>query len=105
MSFPSQNVYIEHLPAVVGANTFESLAVLSPVAPLSAQGSRNGRSAAYEAELRKAKDIALGEMREQARHLGANAIVGIDIDYETIGANASMLMVSASGTAVVVEPE
>jgi uncharacterized protein YbjQ (UPF0145 family) len=53
--------------------------------------------------LRKAKDIALGEMREQAKHLGANAIVGIDIDYETIGANASMLMVSASGTAVVVE--
>ena len=48
MSFPSQNVYIEHLPAVVGANTFESLAVLSPVAPLSAQGSRNGRSAAYD---------------------------------------------------------
>lgn len=62
-----------------------------------------GRSAAYEAELRKAKDIALGEMREQAKHLGANAIVGIDIDYETIGASASMLMVSASGTAVVVE--
>jgi uncharacterized protein YbjQ (UPF0145 family) len=42
-------------------------------------------------------------MREQARHLGANAIVGIDIDHETIGANSSMLMVSASGTAVVVE--
>ena len=51
------------------------------------------------------KDIALGEMREQARHLGANAIVGIDIDYETIGASSSMLMVSASGTAVVVEPQ
>jgi len=59
----------------------------------------------YEAELRKAKDIALGEIQEQAEHLGANAIVGIDIDYETIGANASMLMVSASGTAVVLEPE
>jgi len=63
-----------------------------------------GRSAGYEAELRKAKDIALGEMREQARHLGANAIVGIDIDYETIGASGSILMVSASGTAGVVEP-
>ena len=62
-----------------------------------------GRSAAYEAELRKAKDLALGEMREQARNLGANAIVGIDIDYETIGANSSMLMVSASGTAVVIQ--
>jgi uncharacterized protein YbjQ (UPF0145 family) len=42
-------------------------------------------------------------MREQAKNLGANAIVGIDIDYETIGSNASMLMVSASGTAVVLE--
>lgn len=62
-----------------------------------------GRSAAYEAELRKAKDIALGEMREQARNLGASAIVGIDIDYETIGASSSMLMVSASGTAVVIQ--
>ena len=51
------------------------------------------------------KDIALGEMRERTRHLGANAIVGIDIDYETIGADSSMLMVSASGTAVVVEPQ
>jgi hypothetical protein len=51
------------------------------------------------------KDIALGEMREQARHLGVNAIAGIDIDYETIGADSSMLMVSASRTAVVVEPQ
>ena len=58
-----------------------------------------------DAELRKAKDIALGDMRKQARHLGANAIVGIDLDYETICASSSMLMVSASGTAVVVEPE
>ena len=58
----------------------------------------------WEAELRKAKDIALDEMREQARNLGTNAIVGIDIDYETIGASSSMLMVSATGTAVVVEP-
>ena len=57
----------------------------------------------YEAELRKAKDIALGEIQEQAEHLGANAIVGIDLDYETIGTNSTMLMVSASGTAVVVE--
>ena len=62
-----------------------------------------GRSAAYEKELRKAKDIALSEMRDQAKNLGANAIIGIDIDYETIGTNSSMLMVSANGTAVVVE--
>ncbi|HJS66886.1 MAG TPA: heavy metal-binding domain-containing protein [Nitrospiraceae bacterium] len=84
--------------AILGANIFRDFFA-------SIRDIVGGRSAAYEAELRKAKDIALGEMREQARHLGANAIVGIgiDIDYETIGANASMLMVSASGTAVVVE--
>src|SRR4026207_206155 len=84
--------------AILGANIFRDFFA-------SIRDIVGGRSAAYEAELRKAKDIALGEMREQARHLGANAIVGIDIDYETIGANASMLMVSAHGTAVVGEPE
>ena len=62
-----------------------------------------GRSAAYEQELRKAKDIALQEMSEQARALGANAVVGVDLDYETIsvGNGGGMLMVRASGTAVV----
>ena len=62
-----------------------------------------GRSAAYEQELRKAKDIALQEMSEQARAMGANAIVAVDLDYETIsvGNGGGMLMVSASGTAVV----
>ena len=62
-----------------------------------------GRSGAYEGELRKARDIALREMQEQAAALGANAIIGIDLDYETIqmGSNSgNMLMVSASGTAV-----
>ncbi|HLP16938.1 MAG TPA: heavy metal-binding domain-containing protein [Bacteroidota bacterium] len=62
-----------------------------------------GRSAAYEEELRKAKDIALEEMQQQAHMMGGNAVVGIDLDYETVGANGSMLMVSASGTAVVLE--
>ncbi len=62
-----------------------------------------GRSAAYERELRQAKDIALAEMSEQARGLGGNAVIAVDLDYETIGAKGSMLMVSASGTAVVVE--
>ena len=61
-----------------------------------------GRSAGYEQELRKAKDIAIGEMQEQARSLGGNAVVGVDLDYETIG-KGTMLMVSASGTAVTVE--
>jgi uncharacterized protein YbjQ (UPF0145 family) len=62
-----------------------------------------GRSAAYEVELRKARDIALTEIMQAARDLGANAIVGVDVDYETVGGQASMLMVSISGTAVVVE--
>ena len=61
-----------------------------------------GRSAAYEKELLKARTIAFDEMAEQARSLGANAIVGIDIDYETVGERGSMLMVSVSGTAVTV---
>ncbi len=63
-----------------------------------------GRSAAYEQELRKAKDIALREMSEQASAMGANAVVAVDLDYETIsvGNGGGMLMVSASGTAVVV---
>ena len=61
-----------------------------------------GRSAAYEEELRKAKDIALEEMKQQAAALGGNAVVGVDLDYENIqvGQGGGMLMVSASGTAV-----
>lgn len=82
--------------AILGANIFRDFFA-------SIRDIVGGRSAAYEKELRKAKDIALGEMREQAKNLGANAIVGIDIDYETIGTNSSMLMVSANGTAVVLE--
>ena len=61
-----------------------------------------GRSASYEKVLREAKDTSLKEMMDHAQSLGANAIVGIDIDYETIGANGSMLMVATSGTAVVI---
>ncbi len=62
-----------------------------------------GRSAAYEEELRKAKDIAIQEMQQQAAAMGGNAVVGVDLDYEniTVGASGGMLMVSASGTAVV----
>ena len=60
-----------------------------------------GRSGAYERVLREAKDTALKEMEEHARAIGANAI-GIDLDYEALGANSSMLMVTASGTAVVI---
>lgn len=82
--------------AIMGANLFKDIFA----------GIRDivgGRSAAYEEELRKAKAIALHELEEQAAQLGANAVLAVDLDYETIGANGSMLMVSASGTAVVVE--
>jgi len=84
--------------AILGANIFKDLFA----------GIRDivgGRSGAYEEELRKAKQIAIDEMVEQAMVLGANAVVGVDLDYETIGigSGGNMLMVSASGTAVVVE--
>jgi uncharacterized protein YbjQ (UPF0145 family) len=62
-----------------------------------------GRSSSYEEGLREAKNIALAEMQDYAARLGANAVVGIDLDYETMGSGGSMLMVSASGTAVVLE--
>jgi uncharacterized protein YbjQ (UPF0145 family) len=84
--------------AILGANIFKDMFA----------GIRDivgGRSAAYEQELRKAKAIAIEEMCNQARELGANTVVGVDLDYETIAAGGSMLMVSASGTAVVTEPE
>ena len=61
-----------------------------------------GRSDAYEKELEKARQIACQEMSQRAHAAGANAIVGVDIGYETIGSDGSMLMVSVSGTAVVV---
>ena len=59
-----------------------------------------GRSGSYEKVLREAKDSALREMEERARRLGADAVIGIDIEYESIGQGNSMIMVSCSGTAV-----
>ncbi len=79
--------------AIMGANIFRD--VFAGVRDVI-----GGRSGAYEKELRKAKDIAIQEMTEQATALSANAIIGIDLDYETLGANGGMLMVTASGTAV-----
>ncbi len=82
--------------AILGANVFRDFfAKITDIV--------GGRSGAYEAELRKAKAIAMGEIQEQAKQMGANAVIGIDIDYETIqvGSGGSMLMVSVSGTAVV----
>ena len=62
-----------------------------------------GRSASYERELGKAREIALAELEDWAEELGANAIVGVDIDYESFGQSNGMMMVSATGTAVVIE--
>lgn len=62
-----------------------------------------GRAGSYEEGLREAKNIAMAEMQDYAARLGANAVIGIDLDYETMGSAGSMLMVSASGTAVVYE--
>lgn len=62
-----------------------------------------GRSSSYESVLREAKDAAMKEMQQRAERLGANAIVGIDLDYETVGQSGSMLMVSCSGTAVQID--
>ncbi|AHF12799.1 heavy metal-binding domain-containing protein [Barnesiella viscericola] len=62
-----------------------------------------GRSGAYEEVLREAKNTALEEMAQEAQRLGANAVVGIDLDYETVGGSGSMLMVTCSGTAVRIE--
>ena len=62
-----------------------------------------GRSGAYEEVLSQAKETAIKEMEEQAARLGANAVIGVDLDYETVGGSGSMLMVTATGTAVVIE--
>ncbi len=61
-----------------------------------------GRSGSYEKVLREAKETALAEMQQRAQQMGANAVIGVDLDYETIGANGSMLMVTAAGTAVTI---
>ena len=82
--------------AILGANIFKDFfAGISDIV--------GGRSAAYEGELKKARQIALSEISQAAADLGANAVVGVDIDYETVGPQGGMLMVSISGTAVYLE--
>ncbi|KAB7727010.1 heavy metal-binding domain-containing protein [Rudanella paleaurantiibacter] len=82
--------------AIIGANLVKDFfANISDIV--------GGRSGAYEQGLREAKSIAIKDMMDQAHRLGANAIVGVDLDYQTIGGNGSMLMVSANGTAVIIE--
>ncbi|MGK0620067.1 heavy metal-binding domain-containing protein [Meiothermus cerbereus] len=78
--------------AIVGANIFRDLLA-------SVRDIVGGRSGAYEAELRKAREIALGELEQAAAAMGADAVIAIDVDYETVG-QGNMLMVTASGTAV-----
>ena len=82
--------------AILGANVFKDIFA-------SIRDIVGGRSAAYEEELRKAREIAFEEMTRQAEEMGANAIVGIDVDYETVGAQGGMLMVAVSGTAVTLQ--
>jgi uncharacterized protein YbjQ (UPF0145 family) len=82
--------------AIVGANILRDLfAAVTDIV--------GGRSGAYESALRDARETALSELRDAARDLGGNAVVGVDIDYEVIGKSGSMLMVSVSGTAVIVQ--
>jgi uncharacterized protein YbjQ (UPF0145 family) len=80
--------------AIIGANIFRDMfATVRDIV--------GGRSATYERGLAQARQTALAEMEQRAKELGANAVVGIDIDYEVLGQNNGMLMVSVSGTAVV----
>lgn len=79
--------------AILGANIFKDLFA-------SVRDIVGGRSGAYEEELKRARDIAVEEMIDEARSRGANAVIGVDLDYETVGQGGSMLMVTACGTAV-----
>jgi uncharacterized protein YbjQ (UPF0145 family) len=80
--------------AIIGANIFRDMfAAVRDIV--------GGRSATYERALSEARDVALGEMQKKAETLGANAVIGIDVDYEVLGQNNGMLMVAVSGTAVV----
>jgi uncharacterized protein YbjQ (UPF0145 family) len=80
--------------AIIGANVFRDMfAAVRDIV--------GGRSATYERALAEAREVALGEMQKRAEELGANAVVGVDLDYEVLGQNNGMLMVSCSGTAVI----
>ena len=82
--------------AILGANVFkEFFAGIRDIV--------GGRSGTYERELQRAREIALKELEQRAAEAGANAVVGVDLDFEVLGQGNGMLMVSASGTAVVVE--
>ena len=81
---------------IVGANLFRDLfASITDIV--------GGRSGKYENVLKRARDEALLEMQAEAAKLGANAVIGVDLDYEVVGVKGSMLMVSSSGTAVITD--
>jgi uncharacterized protein YbjQ (UPF0145 family) len=82
--------------AILGANIFRDMFA-------SIRDIVGGRSASYERVMGDARKTAISEMTDKARDLGANAVIGVDLDYETLGSNGSMLMVTAAGTAVRVE--
>lgn len=80
---------------ITGVNMFKDIAA----------GFRNifgGRSASYENELLQARKEAIDEMKQRASQIGANAVIGVKVDYETLGADSGMLMVTVSGTAVII---
>lgn len=81
---------------IIGANVFRDLFA-------SIRDIVGGRAGSYEEVLRQAKDTAIKEMEDHAARLGANAVIGVDLDYETVGSSGSMLMVTATGTAVKME--
>ena len=82
--------------AILGANLFRDLFA-------SIRDIVGGRSGSYEKALSDARKTAISELTDKAEQLGANAVIGVDLDYETLGTNGSMLMVTASGTAVKLE--
>jgi uncharacterized protein YbjQ (UPF0145 family) len=82
--------------AILGANLFKDLFA-------SVRDIVGGRSGSYEKVLNEARETAIAELTDKAARLGANAVIAVDIDYETVGSNGSMLMVTAAGTAVVLE--
>jgi uncharacterized protein YbjQ (UPF0145 family) len=82
--------------AILGANLFKDLFA-------SVRDIVGGRSGSYEKVLSEARQTAIAELTDKAAALGANAVIGVDIDYETVGSNGSMLMVTAAGTAVRLE--
>jgi uncharacterized protein YbjQ (UPF0145 family) len=111
---PKSPVLFSTTPTLQHRDIAEYLGVVSSEAILGANVLRDlvaevtdivgGRAGVYEEKLREAKALVLEGLADEARSLGANAVVGVDLDYETVGSGASMLMVAASGTAVLLKP-